>query len=129
MQSVFSQSNTNKLDLNKSESHADKCIQELFGNELAYFKSIDPQRITFFKNVVQNRVSLLKENNTTNDKYPKLSSIVLFDKYNSNIKHEAVFDASTFNVIKYKINFFSNETQVIRIDNTDYLLVISPNKN
>lgn len=128
MQPIFSQSNSNGLELNKSDAHADKCVKEFFGQELAHFKTIDPDRITYFKNVVQNRVSLVFEKNSKSDKYPKLSSIPLFNKYNPTLSRDEKFDATTFNILKYKISFFSNDPQVIRIDNSDYLIIIAPSK-
>lgn len=124
IQIAFSQ----ELELNTSAAHAELCVQEFLGNDFSNFKSVDPERILFFKNVIQNRLSVVYEKNSAQDKYPKLSSIPLFNKYNNSVKRDTDFDASTFNVLKYKISFFSNEPQVIRIDNSDYLLVVAPNK-
>jgi len=127
-QPIFSQSDSKKIELNTSSTHADFCVKEFFGKELSNFSSIDPERIAFFKNVIQNRVSIVFEKNSSNDKYKKLSTIPLFNKYNPEIKRDNHFDTSSFNVLKYKINFFSNDQQVIRIDDSDYLILISPNK-
>jgi hypothetical protein len=129
MQIAFSQADFKKIEINTSAAHAELFVKEFLGNYFSNFKSVDPERILFFKNVIQNRLSVVYEKNSSQDKYPKLSMIPLFNKYNNDIKRDTDFDPSTFNVLKYKISFFSNEPQVIRIDNSDYLLVVAPNKN
>ena len=60
------------------------------------------------------------------EKYQKLSSIQLFNKYNESLKRDLEFNIETFNVLKYDLNFFSSHRKVYRIDNTDWLIIINP---
>ena len=42
------------------------------------------------------------------------------------ITRDTNFDQSSFNILKYDLNFFSPHTKVYRIDNTDWLIIINP---
>jgi hypothetical protein len=99
-------------------------IREVYGTECEQIFKNDPERLIQLNDLLQNRVSIIISPNSFKDKYPKLSSVGLLNKYNPNLKRDAFFDASTFNVLKYDLNFFSNASFFYRIDNTDYLIVI-----
>jgi hypothetical protein len=70
----------------------------------------------------------LTEPLTVNDKYPLLSSFPLMNRYNSSIVaiDYSQFNPATFVPITYNLPFFSDQTQVIRVDGTDYIIVIDP---
>ena len=99
-------------------------IREVYGNECEQIFKNDPERLIKLNDLLQNRVSIITSQKSVNDKYPKLSSVGLLNKYNPNLKRDEFFDATNFNVLKYDLNFFSNASFIYRIDNTDYLIVV-----
>lgn len=111
----------------EKRTNADK-IAELYGDQLGYYQSFDPQRIESLDDFLSNRVEYATIPYDNGKTLLKLSEIPLFNKYNPNIKREQVFDPNTFNILKYHINFFSTKTQTIRIDNTDTVIIIKPQK-
>lgn len=60
------------------------------------------------------------------EKYPLLSSFALMTKMNPKLEpvNFSQFDLNTFNPFVYNIEFLSCNTQVIRIDSTDWIMVI-----
>lgn len=99
-------------------------IREVYGNECEQIFKNDPECLIKLNDLLQNRVSIITSQKPINDKYPKLSSVGLLNKYNPDLTRDDVFDSSTFNVLKYDLNFFSNDNFIYIIDNTDYLIVI-----
>lgn len=75
-----------------------------------------------------NRMKYLIEPLTQNDKYPLLSSFPLMNRYNPTIVaiNYSQFDPATFIPITYNLPFFSDQKQVIRVDGTNYIIVIDP---
>lgn len=76
------------------------------------------------------RMKYLVEPLAENDKYPLLSSFPLMNKFNPAITeiNYSQFSPSTFMPLTYNLPFFSDQTQVIRVDGTDYIIVIEPVK-
>lgn len=99
-------------------------IREVYGGDCEHIFKNDPELLIKLNDLLQNRVSIIISQKSVNEKYPKLSSVGLLNKYNPDLKRDDVFDASTFNVLKYDLNFFSNESFIYIIDNTDYLILI-----
>lgn len=84
-----------------------------------------PSRVLFMKEILRNRVVLKEIADPTKYKYfPLLSEVSLFKAYNPNLKRAVFFDPSTFNPIKYDFEFSSPSTQVFRVDNTNYFIII-----
>jgi hypothetical protein len=75
-----------------------------------------------------NRMKYLIEPLTSDDKYPLLSSFPLMNRYNPTIVaiDYSQFDPATFKPVIYNLPFFSDRKQVIRVDGTNYIIVIDP---
>jgi hypothetical protein len=104
----------------------DPKIQEVYGDKMQEVMQNDPERIKSYNDLLNNRLKVLEIPVNEKETYPKLSAMGLLNKYNPNIKRDASFDINTFNPLKYDLNFFSTKTEVYRVDNTDYLIVIQP---
>lgn len=90
----------------------------------------NPEAVAALEDCFANRISYLIETLTENDKYPLLSSFPLMNRYNPGIVaiNYSQFDPNTFSPITYNLPFFSSQTQVVRVDGTDYIIVIEPIK-
>jgi hypothetical protein len=115
---------TSTVTIKLNAQDIDKRISEVYGNNLEHILKNDPERLIKLNDLLENRFSVITSPNFVNDKYPKLSSVALLNKYNTELRRDDVFDASTFNVLKYDLNFFSNTSSIYRIDNTNFLIVI-----
>ena len=104
----------------------DPKIQEIFGDKTQEILQNDPERIKLFKDLLDSRLKIVEVSTSGEDKHTKLSTVSLLNKYNTNLTRDVVFDINTFNPLKYNLNFFSTKTEVYRVDNTDYLIVINP---
>ena len=97
-------------------------IGEVFGTNIT-------KESQHFKNLLillRERVEFKNQPFEKIEKYQKLSSIQLFNKYNQFLTRDLEFNIETFNVLKYDLNFFSSHRKVYRIDNTDWLIIINP---
>lgn len=97
-------------------------IEEVFGTNIAK----DSQHYKNLLILLRERVEFKNQSFEKIEKYQKLSSIQLFNKYNESLERDLEFDFKTFNVLKYDLNFFSSHRKVYRIDNTDWLIIINP---
>src|ERR1700740_2379126 len=77
-----------EIDPRIKEVYKDK-TQELVGN--------DPDRLKALNDLLQNRIKIETSPNLIGDKYPKLSSVDLLNKYNPDLKKDVVFDPNNFN--------------------------------
>ena len=99
----------------------------MYGEHLSDVVLSDPDLLKALNNLLQNRVKIVEEPFSSEEKYIKLSQVELLNRYNPNLTRDVVFDPSNFNVLKYNLNFFSATfSYVYRIDNTNYLIVIEP---
>ncbi len=57
-------------------------------------------------------------------KFSLLSELSLQNKYNPELRRDAVFDPATFNPLKYRFAMMARERQVFRVDGTDYIILI-----
>lgn len=99
-----------------------RMLIEVYGESLKENVLDNPQRLKSIKNILRNRVKVLSISNYTKD-YKLLSQVPLFNKYNASLKRDT-FDTSQFNPLKYSFDLYSKQTQVFRVDNTDYYIVI-----
>jgi hypothetical protein len=99
-------------------------IQEVYGDKTQEIAQNDPERIKVLNDLLDNRIKIIESPIVGEDKYTKLSSVPLLNKYNANLKRDLTFDPANFNPLKYSMNFFTSEVQIYRVDNTDYLIVI-----
>lgn len=101
-------------------------IQELLGDKTQEIVQNDPERIKVLTDLLENRIKITESPIVGEDKYIKLSTMPLANKYNPAMQRDIVFDLAAFNPLKYNLNFFSSKSEIYRIDNTDYLIVITP---
>lgn len=101
-------------------------LTEVYGDKAQEVFNSDPERIKIFTELLQNRLSIVKQVSTPDDKLPKLSQVALLNKYNPALQRDKGYDPETFNPLKYNLNFFPKATTMYRIDNTDYVIVIEP---
>ncbi len=78
--------------------------------------------------IVANRVKVLESIAKGDDKYVKLSTVGLLNKYNPALTYDTVFDPVSFNPLKYNFDFNNASAQVYRVDHTNYIIVIEPKK-
>jgi hypothetical protein len=62
------------------------------------------------------------------EKYPVLSSFGLNNKVNSSISpiQSETFSPETFNPLNYLVGYSNKQPLVIRIDGTDFLMIVQP---
>ena len=99
-------------------------IQEVYGDKTQEIAQNDPERIKVLNDLLDNRIKIVESPIVGTDKYTKLSTVPLQNKYNPAITRDLTFDPNNFNPLKYSMNFFTSEVQIYRVDNTDYLIVI-----
>lgn len=114
----FSQDN-----LKSNQDLEQRFIEEVFGANITK----DSQHYKNLLMLLRERVLFSNVVLDQDEKFPKLSQQPLFNKYNEEITRDTNFYHSSFNVLKYDLNFFSPHTKVYRIDNTDWLIIIHPN--
>jgi hypothetical protein len=112
--------------LKTNAQDVDLRIQEMLGEKLQETLTNEPQRIRAFAELLETRLSVVKMPVNPKEDYVKLSTVPLLNKYNSALTRDGAFDPATFNPLKYNLNFFSTKTEVYRIDNTDYIIMIKP---
>ena len=106
----------------------DAFIAQVYTGQGASQIAPNTRRYAFMKNAFLNRISYsqidpVKAKVTT---HTKLSQVPLFDTYNKSLSRDYTFGPDTFNPFKYMIDFYSKGTQIIHIDNTNTLIVITP---
>jgi len=73
------------------------------------------------KDILRNRVKIITKRFYHSEKLPKLSSIT---KSNS----PQIFNKNNFNPLLYDFDFESFESQIYRVDGTDYIISIMPRR-
>lgn len=73
------------------------------------------------KDILRNRVQILSKRFYPSEKIPKLSSI-------TNSNSPQVFNSNNFNPLFYDFDFDSYESQIYRVDGTDYIINIIPKR-
>lgn len=99
-------------------------IQEVYGSYWNELIKVDSNRQKVLTDLLENRVVIMVEPYFEGEKYEKLSTVPLFNKYNSDLKRDTSFDVDSFNILKYNISFFSHRDKVYRIDGTNYIVYI-----
>ena len=88
------------------------------------FRKVD---ILNIKEILRNRVVLREISDPIKQKpCPKLSEIPLFDAFVSTLKRDVIFNPSSFNPLKYDFRYHRPGFQLIRVDNTNYFIMIKP---
>ena len=102
-------------------------IREVYADKTEELVFQDQGRLKFLTDILEKRFKVAQiPLDASNDKYPKLSQVALLNKYNPALQRDAVFNSETFNPLKYNFEFSSNATVVYRVDNTNYIIVITP---
>jgi len=99
-------------------------LEEVYKDKLQDYILSQPQRLKSIKNILRNRVEIIEVNGKDISSLKKLSEVALFNNYNADLKRDVVFDKSRFNPLKYQFNFYSREGSYIRVDNTNYVILI-----
>ena len=116
-------SNTN-ASLNNAELAK---LKEVYGAALKTEILDRPTRVLTIKEILRNRVILREITDPNKQKpCPKLSEIPLFDAFVSTLKRDAVFNPYSFNPLKYDFKYHKPGFQLIRVDNTNYFIIIKP---
>ena len=90
--------------------------------EKAYYRIINIKALKQnIKDILRNRVQILTKRYFPSEKFPKLSSI-------SNSNSSQIFNKYNFNPLFYDFDFESLESQVYRVDGTDYIINIIPKR-
>ena len=122
-QPIIFNSNT-KASLNNAELVK---IKEVYGASLNTEILDRPARVLAIKEILRNRVILREITDPNKQKpCPKLSEIPLFDEFVSNLKRDVVFNPNSFNPLKYDFKYHKPGFQLIRVDNTNYFIIIKP---
>ncbi|MDC2975087.1 hypothetical protein OAY89_00010 [Bacteroidota bacterium] len=96
-------------------------IKSALGDE-AYYRIINIKALEQnIKDILRNRVQILTKRYFPSEKFPKLSSIL-------NSKSSQIFNKYNFNPLFYDFDFESLESQVYRVDGTDYIINIIPKR-
>ena len=96
-------------------------IKSALGDE-AYYRIINIKALEQnIKDILRNRVQILTKRYFPSEKFPKLSSI-------SNSNSSQIFNKYNFNPLFYDFDFESLESQVYRVDGTDYIINIIPKR-
>ena len=98
-----------------------KFIKSALGKEAYYriinFKALEQN----IKDILRNRVQILTKRYFPSEKFPKLSSI-------TNSNSSQIFNKYNFNPLFYDFDFDSFESQIYRVDGTDYIINIIPKR-
>lgn len=100
-------------------------IQVVYGES---WMDSNPDMVSILEFCLNNRITYLIESGGEFEKYPLLSSFPLMNKVNNQVTgvDYTSFDPHSFNPLTYSLPFLSDLKQVIRVDGTNYLIVIDP---
>lgn len=103
-------------------------IDEVYGDYAQKLFYSNEQRLKYVKQILRNRVTINYYENKDLSSLKPLSQVPLVDGMNQNLRRDVSYNKNTFNPLKYNFNFFSRQEQssYYRIDNTQYLITISP---
>ena len=101
-------------------------IIEVFADKTQELILDSPDRLALYNDFLENRVKVIESQKSGDDKFIKLSSVSLMNKYNATLTRDLVFDPNNFNPLKYALDILPKTTMIYRVDNTNYLIVIQP---
>jgi len=101
-------------------------ITEVYGDKTQELVLNDSDRLLFLTDLLDNRITILESPRSSEEKYHKLSESAIVNKYNQTLIRDTTFNIENFNPLKYDLIFSSKKTEVYRIDNTDFIIVIQP---
>jgi hypothetical protein len=114
-----------QISLIKAQSIDDK-ISEVYGDVSGSFFRGNTELYAQFQNLLQNRIRVEQMPYENGEKFIKISSLTINNKYNNALAHAPFVNTESFNPLKYNMDFFAKTTKVYRIDNTNLIVVIDP---
>ncbi|MDM1044231.1 hypothetical protein HX004_05185 [Myroides sp. 1354] len=99
----------------------DPRISEVYRDNM---KLLSDVRVEALTRLLNERVEIREEAYSRDEKYQLLSEVPLFNKYNTALTRDEVFNINTFNVLKYNLAFFENRDALYRVDNTNFVIII-----
>ncbi len=100
-------------------------VTSVYGND---FLTQNPSLIISLGELLNDRITFVQTSPGVDEKFPALSSFPLMNKLNPTLQGADLenFDLETFNPLAYKFEFFYDKVQVMRIDNTNYIMIVDP---
>ncbi|MGH1386578.1 hypothetical protein [Kordia sp.] len=115
-----------KNDSYKFKEHqVDNFINEVYGDQAQKLVFSNQKRYQTLRKLIVERMQIVRQSEIRGKKYPKITDEGMLNTYNKNLKHDG-FNKTTFNPLKYNLQFFDIAARAYRIDNTEYLLIIQP---
>ncbi|WP_197429540.1 hypothetical protein [Myroides odoratus] len=99
----------------------DPRITEVYRDNM---KLLSATRVNALTSLLNERVEIREEAYSRDEKHQLLSTVPLFNKYNTALTRDVTFDLNTFNVLKYNLAFFENRYALYRVDNTNFVIII-----
>lgn len=121
-QLLFAQTTSNSTSASSDYQARQQKIEAVYGNSFFANKT---SLLRQFHLLLSDRIEYKEAPASSNEKYPKLSSMPLSNKHQP-VLAERGFDPATFNPLVYKLPFFAKQTHIYRIDDSDFLLIIHP---
>jgi hypothetical protein len=121
--STFSYGQTTTQQLT-SEQIASR-VAYVYGND---FVLNYPALVTTYGKLMTDRIEYQFSVQDDTEKFPLLSSFSLITKNNPEVApvNSETFSLETFNPLTYDFGFFRDKTLVVRIDGTNYLMIVKP---
>ena len=73
-----------------------------------------------------NRIEFVSNQKFGKKEIPLLSSLELINKYNPKLMRDLVFDAKTFNPLKYNFTMTLKTKTFVRVDGSETVIIIQP---
>lgn len=109
-----------------SKTQIESFIREVFGSQSdALVFNGNSNRLQLIENFLV-RVKVSHHPEMTGKKFKLLSTVALQNKYNPTMTRDLVYNAATFNPLKYKLPMASRQREVFRFDHSHYLIIIEP---
>lgn len=106
----------------------DRFISEVYTNQGASQITPDTRRYAFMQTFINERITYVQYDPKKLEvlNYVKLSQIPLYDTYNKSLQRDMSFNPASFNPFKYQFEFYGPQKQYIHVDNSNYVIVITP---
>lgn len=100
-------------------------VAYVYGND---FVLNYPALVTTYGKLMTDRIEYQFSVQDDTEKFPLLSSFSLITKNNPEVApvNSETFSLETFNPLTYDFGFFRDKTLVVRIDGTNYLMIVKP---
>lgn len=108
-------------DMGNFEKH----VKEAYGEKANELVFEEPSRLKTIKNIYQNSIVVVESAYKFKKNVSELSTVPLLKRYNSSVSRTSFFP-ETFNPLKFRFDFYSNEKQFFHVDGTNYYIIIKP---